>query len=362
GNGNIPPYGYGGMPVPPGGGFGPGRPAAPAQAGYNLVNPAVLANMVPKEEALAYERRAMGQGLLIGGIIGYLIGRRRGRIKTEKKLIPIQKKLEKQVTLLHASVFEKEERIRKLAAEKAQTLRTIEERQRFMERMTPRTTERLPIASQRSELGRSSLALPQAERLGRVLVEAPAVAAVGTAGAMSAIGLRAPRQESVRATIDMNRKVETYTTPELKQAAAKIRVEGVSLKELWDTGRLDEPALRRVMTQFIKGESVHAALNQELFEKELRFEKDPKVRDRILGQSPGGGAISGVAAVAGAALLRREAPNAVESQNYSQTTSAEEKKTKQKTAGDKARQQEKIELAAGLGVLAIIIVLIVISL
>ena len=30
---------------------------------------------------------------LFGGIIGYLIGRRRGRIKTEKRLMPVQKKL-----------------------------------------------------------------------------------------------------------------------------------------------------------------------------------------------------------------------------------------------------------------------------
>jgi hypothetical protein len=50
---------------------------------------------------------------LPGGIVGYLIGRRRGRIKTEQKLAATRKKLEARVDDLQESIIAKENHIRK---------------------------------------------------------------------------------------------------------------------------------------------------------------------------------------------------------------------------------------------------------
>lgn len=52
--------------------------------------------------------------VLAGGLLGYLLGRRRGRIKTEKKLLPIQKNLEKQVADKNDALIKREETIRRL--------------------------------------------------------------------------------------------------------------------------------------------------------------------------------------------------------------------------------------------------------
>lgn len=334
GPGSTPPPFYGGMP--PSG--------APVPGYYNI--PSSPDDMVSKEEAYAYERQAMARGFVVGGIIGYLIGRRRGRIKTEKRLLPIQKKLEKEVVSLHDLVFEKEQAIRNAAAEKTRLLRTGEEKQQFSERLL-RAEESVRKTLDKQPKPQATK-IPRAE-LGRVLVEAPASTVMRAAASGREAG-----QESVRASLVPRRKVDTYTTAELKTAAAKIRVEGVTLKQLWDSDRLDEPALRRVMTEFIEGGSIHAALNQELLDRELRVEKDPKLRDVLTGQK------NDMAAIAGAALLSHEKQDQVHAGEPHADKPKKSASNSSKSPGDKAKKQEKLELVGGLVVLGIIIVLILI--
>lgn len=347
----IPGGGAGGLPpMPPlyptyTGGYMPpsGGGAPPTRFNTAPASPNTL------QTVYANERRAIAQGLLVGGIVGYLIGRRRGRIKTEKRLMPIQKKLERQVTDLHAAVAEKEQTVRKLAAEKVWALKTEEQRQRFTESLRPTVVQ--PASAERSTASQKSL--PRAERLGRVLVESPAV----ILGSAAAIGVE--RSREARKPLMVNTKVEAYNTEELKQAAEKIRIDNTTLKELYDGGRLDEKAVRRVLTEFVEGRSVRAAVSRELLQKELRFERDPGMRDAPAVQSAGGvsGAEAALPAASAAALLIQGA------ETTSSTSDSKEQTPSPKKTEAKSQKQEIVETAiASVVIIAIFTVLIALAL
>ncbi|HSH18782.1 MAG TPA: hypothetical protein VK978_05360 [Candidatus Saccharimonadales bacterium] len=321
GSGRVPPHGpgFGGTAaVPPmGGGYGGG----PAMAAARF-NTAAASGIAAEQQLYINERAAVARGLVVGGVIGYLIGKRRGRIKTERKLAPVQEKLKAQVESLTYAVAQKEQRVRTLAAEKAAILQTQAEKQRFAERLRPAPAaeivgavpmdvkaaaktaakaEGTPRATaSRAEVRPATgvrIPAPQAERLGRIIVEAPAAALAG-----AALGARAAEQirDKPYVAVDFNKKVEAYSSEELKLASEKVRVDGVTLKEIQQTHNLDERAVRRVMTAFVEGGNVREALNREIVEKELKYERDPKLRQAKSGGKSGG---DGAAASTGAAVL-----------------------------------------------------------
>jgi hypothetical protein len=137
----------------PGDGFDPDLAALPMAAAnqvrspdYDVGNPAVAA--------------------LIGGIVGYLIGRRRGRIKTEKRLLPIQKKLRKEVTNLQWQLQAKETKIRQVAAEQTRAHGAL-------------VAERIRRAAEQRQADRSNAVQPSKQRTklsGQGQLEAPTLA------------------------------------------------------------------------------------------------------------------------------------------------------------------------------------------
>lgn len=293
----VPPAG--GSATPPGGNGGRGRAgAAAASAGFNAA-PAAASRAAAEQRVYINERAAVARGLVVGGIVGYLIGKRRGRIKTERKLAPVQEKLKKQVETLTSTVAEKEQRVRTLAAEKAAVLQSRDEKQRFAERLRPApSAEVVSAKSDKPERAAKPGGL-QVERLGKMVVETPAAIFAGAAvGGAAAERLR----DRPPVAVDFNRKVETYSAEELKHASEKIRIDGVTLKDIQETYHLDERSVRRVMKQFVEGGNVREALNREIVEKELKYERDPRMR-AAAGKNGGLGSAGGAAAVASAGLL-----------------------------------------------------------
>ncbi|HSW36822.1 MAG TPA: hypothetical protein VLG37_00430 [Candidatus Saccharimonadales bacterium] len=281
GNGGLagppsPPAGGAGS-VPPGAGgpAGPrgGRPFGPlGGAPTGGRNPNVLAtnpDMLSSANAAYYERRGATRGLLVGGILGYLIGRRGGRIRTEKRLLPIQKRLEKQVEGLKSQLIERETKIRQIVAEKLSqparpSVAEIIPGQRGMP-----LPERLKLSKAESRLG---LAKPaRAERLGKVIV-----------------GVEAKKRAEAEASLEKISpvQVETMNQRQLLEVGEKIIVEGASLRQIFESRLIGERSLRYLIGEYLQGKDIRHDLRREMVEREIDFERDPVMRDRPQAGSP----------------------------------------------------------------------------
>lgn len=374
--GATPPFGPGGPGNPGGPGVYPGglgfTGAVPAGVAFNA---APTATQPIEVQDITAERRAMVQGLLVGGIVGYFIGRRRGRIKTEKRLMPIQKKLEKQVTALHKTVAESEQAVRKLARERSEALAASKVAQvRFAEQLTAQRQEAQipsprqetvgrPVASQQVEAARDKRVVkPAAERFSGGIVEAPAIV-------LAAAALLRPERRRVESNksaesgkpVDFTKAVEAYSPQELDNAAEKIKIDGTSLKELSRAHHLDERAVRRVVGEFIQGGNVKEALSREIIQKELQYERDPKLR-----KSAGGGSGTGGGASA-ASVSESEKPNNGDLKDGSSGAATVQKSTGKKPTPNEAtlqalRKQQMTQVAVASATVLVIVAAIVAAL
>ena len=246
GGGGLPPRG-GGPILPLGGGMAPQGPVGPSSVGGNVL-PVVPLNNPNQLSDAAIERHGVRRGLLVGGIVGYLIGRRRGRIKTEKKLLPIQQKLEKEVTNLQQKILLREEKIRQATREYVALrpeagVKMVERMQQLHELKHGQETIVDATINDPSE----AMPIPrkQPERIGKfaMLAERPA-------------------------TLEKPQSVESMTVPELLIIAERIKIEQSSVKRLYESHRLDDQGLRRIIRAYLRGEHYDRVLRENLVSPE----------------------------------------------------------------------------------------------
>lgn len=237
--GGVPPFGAGG----PGGGFGASR-----TPGVVIPSPDVMTG-----------REHVGRYVLIGGIVGYLIGRRRGRIKTEKKLLPIQDKLEKQVTDLQQKIANREEKIRQVMREQIVT------RPAVSERLVGRMQELQELKAAKKS---STEAVPEQSGQPRKHPE--------QIGKFAMFGERPLRAEEHR-NPERTKPVELMTVPELLVIAEKLKIEDSTVGRLFETNRLSDEGLRGAVRAYLNGERYDRILKENLTspEKHLDYETDP---------------------------------------------------------------------------------------
>ena len=292
GSANTPPppsSGSSGGGGPYGGGPGPANPGGPT--GPNTIpNPTATTAeaVIPLSSARSNERRALADGLVVGGIVGYLYGRRRGRIKTEKRLAPVQRKLEKQVKSLATELLQTETTVRaqarKLQQEKPQVAALLTER-----------WQRAPVTevAKRPERATGHAPVPP-ERIGHVLVAASA-----TRSGFERLKTEAkePKMEAPAA----KKRAETMSRGELLAVSETVQVDGTSLRQIYETQLVSEKGLRRLVTEHLRGGNVARALRKELVEHQIDFERDPILRDRPTSDSSAG--VSGAGRTALSSLL-----------------------------------------------------------
>lgn len=212
----------------------PPPPRSSTMPGGTGAVPRLTPNSAPQPHIVEVRnRRHEAANLLVGGIVGYMIGRRGGRLRTEAKLLPVQEKLKKEVNDLHDMIAIREEKIRKLTY--AQTVEQPMVLNKVAERLERKAVSEKPV-------GQPAI---QPERLGRFAV----------------FGEQPPDRRTAE---QRPKSVDTMTMPELLAIASNIQAEQASAKRLYETGRLNDEGLRRVVRAYLRGERVEAVLRDNI--------------------------------------------------------------------------------------------------
>lgn len=208
-------------------------------------------------------RRRTGSALLVGGLVGYAIGRRRGRIKTEKRLKVVEQKLTKQVEAVQQLVVQKEQQIRSLARE-TYTAKIPSEVRPLNEKVTSNTEKKLPVPT---------------ELLGSVTLKAVEAPRRETAPTVAKPEAKLSSPGGHMAMAEKSKPIAALSRTELLVAAAEVRVGATNLRKVYETNLISEQGLRRLLAENDRGGNVREMLEREIVEKEMSYERDPRIRN-----------------------------------------------------------------------------------
>lgn len=193
--------------------------------------------------------------VLAGGLVGYLVGRRRGRIKTEHRLLPIQQKLETQVRDMHDSLLKREETIRRLGARHRQELSDINraQTQELVKRERAKRADTLKIYEKGIH--------KQPERIGKFAL----------------ISNTNP---------ELTKRSETISDSQVLEVAKQIKFEGTNLEELYKRGRLELKDVKDIVHEYLKGTSFERLIRHSLRPERLD-NKTPNFGQDNVGEKSG---------------------------------------------------------------------------
>ncbi len=70
----------------------------------------------------------------------------------------------------------------------------------------------------------------------------------------------------------------SYGKLEIERLASTIMIDGISLKDIYESKQIDEEGLRAVVETYLRGGDIKKQLNMEIIEKQKSFERDPFTR------------------------------------------------------------------------------------
>lgn len=95
------------------------HPSTPTSSAATAAISTAIAANADVNSALAGNDNSRGKGLLIGGVVGYIVGRRHGRKRAESKFQPEIDQLEEQIAELYDALIEREFMVRQVVREVA---------------------------------------------------------------------------------------------------------------------------------------------------------------------------------------------------------------------------------------------------
>lgn len=231
---------------------------------------------------------------LLGGFVGYLFGKRRGRIKSESEQAPVRKKLESEVKALESKVSSYERRVRVEA-------RAIVERKPVSTEPKSKSTSEKPIAY-KAESQDVSPAFQEVNRLDSNELMQEAAAEIGIPYSLrkapeKAKSVAPPLRAESPSKQNMGIEGVAYSLPPVEimqlsailQEAKTVSFGEGSVKDVFERGEIDEKTLREVIKmKRAGGESYKEAIRRQIrsFEKqEQKNSFSPPDKEREAQQS-----------------------------------------------------------------------------
>jgi hypothetical protein len=250
------------------GSAGPSRGPAPTPSTPHF-NRAARHNIAPTPQDNQESRPNRNlQHLLVGGIVGYLIGRRRGRIKTEKRMNVIVKKLEKQVEAKQQEIDYRVAEVERKAREAFRATAAASAVERVPAPVNEAIAARVPETTPRSEKLQNSLPSSKPERAANALASKPErFAPLPKAERVSSV---APERQP--------KNVE-LKDEDIMRISETVRVGATSLRNVYEAKLITKSGLKRLVAEHLEGRDIRRGLAREFLAKELSYERDPKLRD-----------------------------------------------------------------------------------
>lgn len=272
------------------------RPTIPQTPPPSVYNPNIAPNQPPAPNVVSspnivpmndtfYRDRNTGD-LLLGGTLGYIMGKNRGRNVAEGRLEPEIKKLDKKVDGLKQKLEDSERQVRaevskneqleikpkplENTVEKPMTVNKVEQDIEIISPNTLKAEQKIVESQERqfedqlqemADLEIASLKAPKVET-GPVSI-----------GEVLESKSKNPETEAP----EVHRDVRSMTMTELLEVAEHISLEKTSLRELYERNRIDGVNLRRVIIEYMNGggryeQMLRGSLEAVEMQRELRGE------------------------------------------------------------------------------------------
>lgn len=219
-------------------------PAAPAEAG---------------RYAPDYRTNPNATYLLVGGLVGYFIGRRRGRIKTERQMKKVQLKLEKQIETAQSQIINQESEVQRLA------------RDNYRQKFAKSETAAAEAATSRPK--------PAVENQPKPIETRPTPVPEAPRAKLEANGQSAAPEKPAKA--GSAESTARLTDKEVIDISSKVKVGETNLRQIYEARLVSEAGLRRLVYEHFGGNDIRRALAREFLAKELSYERDPMLRDKL---------------------------------------------------------------------------------
>lgn len=211
-----------------------------------------------RREVVVVGRRS---DMLVGAVIGYIVGRRGGRKRTENKLQPKINKLEKQVGELHYEIVNKEDKIRFLARQKAEEL---ERRKKLENNNSSVSEQKSTVVDEVIERRKVKKDIKQKLEKREKLAEDPSVEKIGK------ISLPALKIFHERRLLDgsenspRRKQVEVMNESELLEKIEDLYINGHKVKEAYFVGVFNQDILRQITKEYLRGGPYRETFMREL--------------------------------------------------------------------------------------------------